>query len=45
MPHFTRNRMRVRSSADKDERIDFGVAPASIERIEAPVTFKVRYER
>lgn len=37
-----RNRMRIRSMGARDDRIDFGVAPASIERIEAPVTFKVR---
>ena len=34
--------MRIRSSSGQDEPIDFGVAPSSIDRVEAPVTFKVR---
>ena len=33
--------MRIGSSGGQDEPIDFGVAPTSIDRVEAPVTFKV----
>ena len=40
MPRLPHNRMRIRSIGH-DDRIDFGVAPSSIQRIEAPVTAKV----
>jgi hypothetical protein len=34
--------MRIRSTGGQDGPIDFGVAPTSIDRVEAPVTLKVR---
>jgi len=34
--------MKIRSIG-QDEVIDFGVAPSSIQRIEAPVTAKARF--
>ena len=42
MPFFTKKRMRITSTGDQDG-IDLTVPPAHVQRVEAPVTFKVRH--